>query len=216
MTESWKYFAEADEEFRGYDNYSAEKCSLQLSDLDDFYSKKRTVLETYPGNASNFVSHNELYEDSWINHNGTDVSYLRSGTSVGNEDDDSLMVQYSVAHKADQSTLNLWKDQYQSVTDINSTVNISVNVKIVQKSDAKAEKLSSQQIKEYKNHITVGNKNAISAADGQRNSEGTLTHCLITEDAFKDQGQYSLAMFILLLTRIVFLDTSTSFGMFQK
>ncbi|KAK1382754.1 putative PWI domain, nucleotide-binding alpha-beta plait domain-containing protein [Heracleum sosnowskyi] len=192
MAESREVLAEAVEEYGGYDYFPEEKRTthLQRSDFDERYSKKRTVLESYPRNASDFVSDNELYEGGrLINHNGTDVS--DSGASVGNKDD-SLLVQYSVASKADQSTFNLRKDQYQSVADNNSTVNISVNVntwkppqyrgaspvssrKIVQRSDARADKLYSHPVKENKNPIAVGNGNAIPAADGQRESQKELS-----------------------------------------
>ncbi|XP_074357306.1 uncharacterized protein LOC141697023 isoform X2 [Apium graveolens] len=208
MTESREVLVEAVEEYGGYDHFSEEKHSTHLprSDFDERYSKKRAVLESYPRNASGFVSDDELYEGGrLINHNGTDISH--SGTSFGYKDDDSLMVQYSVASKADQSTFNLRKDQYQSIADNNSTVNISVNVntwkppqykgtssvssrKIVQRSDARAEKLNSQPIKENKNPIAAGNGNKILTADGQRESQkelsattGSYAAGLPTEDA---------------------------------
>ncbi|KAL1827896.1 hypothetical protein ACET3Z_006308 [Daucus carota] len=216
MTESGEVPAEADEEFARFDYFPEENqlTHLQSSDFDEHYSKRRTVLESYPRDTSDYVSDDELYGGRQIN--GTDVSH--SVTSVGNRDDDSLMVQYSGTGKADQSTFRLRKDQYQSGADNNSTVNISVNVntwkppqyrgtsllsrsKIVQRSDAGADKLSSQLINagvdklsslpiRNNNPATVGNGNAIPAGDDQRESQkellsttGTYAAGLPAEDA---------------------------------
>lgn len=175
MMESREVPAEADEEFGGFDYFSEENQSTHLQRRN--FDERRTMLESYPRNASKFVSDNEVYEGGQMfNHNDTNVSH--SGTSFCNKDDDALMVQYNVAGKTDQRSSKLQKDQHQSVAANASSkiVNISVNVntwkpphyrgaspassrKIVQKSDAEADRLSSRLIKENTNPITVGNGN---------------------------------------------------------
>ena len=166
-----------------------------LIDFDEPYSK-RTVLESYPRYTSDHVSDYELYEGGQIN--GTDVSH--SGTSAGNKDDDSLMVQYSGTGKADQSTFRLRKDQYQSGADNNSTVNISVNVntwkppqyrgtsllsrsKIVQRSDAGADKLSSQLINagvDKLSSLPIRNNNPATVGNGNVRSLFNTFKCSVS------------------------------------
>lgn len=173
---------EAVEEYRDFDYIAEETQStyLQQSDYSERYARNRTVIESDAGIASDFVSDNEVYEGGNIlGRRAMDVS--RTGTSGGNKNDDSLMVQYSGSNKADESMRKPWKDQDQLAADNTSSkiVNISVNVntwkpphyqetrevsevdgrKLVQGSEAGADKSGVQLMKENNHGVSVGNGN---------------------------------------------------------
>jgi hypothetical protein len=100
------------------------------SDYNGQYVGNMTMLESETGLASDSTSDNEGYDDvNIMGRRVMDVS--ETGTSAGNKGEDSLMVQYSVAQKADD-VMRRNKDHDQAVAAANSSrskiVNISVNV----------------------------------------------------------------------------------------
>ncbi|KAI8026120.1 Polyadenylate-binding protein 2 [Camellia lanceoleosa] len=155
-----------------------------------------TMLETDTGMASDSASDNERYDDvNVMGHRVMDVSQI--GTSGGNEDQDSLMVRYSVAKNSDEIMRKPRKDQDQSALAANTSrkiVNISVNVntwkpthypeprevsemdnrKSVQESEAGLGKSGVWLMNEKSNPVTAGNGNTKPAADTQKEPQKML------------------------------------------
>lgn len=149
-----------------------------------------TMLETDTGIASDSASDNERYDDvNVMGRRVMDVSQI--GTSGGNEDQDSLMVRYSVAKNSDEIMRKPRKDQDQSALAANTSrkiVNISVNVntwkpthypeprevsemdnrKSVQESEAGLGKSDVWLMNEKSNPVTAGNGNTKPTADTQK------------------------------------------------
>uniref|UniRef100_A0A5B6YTT9 RRM domain-containing protein n=1 Tax=Davidia involucrata TaxID=16924 RepID=A0A5B6YTT9_DAVIN len=169
---------------------------LQRSDYTGEYVGNMTMLDSDSGMASDSASDNEGYDDvNVMSRRAMDVS--QTGTSGGNQGEDSLSVQYSVAKNADEITRKPWKDQDQPAAVANTSqkiVNISVNVntwkpphyqepsevpdmdsrKSVQDTEAGAGKPGVRLMKENSNPITVGNGNVKPAADAQKEPQNTL------------------------------------------
>uniref|UniRef100_A0A2N9IGK9 RRM domain-containing protein n=1 Tax=Fagus sylvatica TaxID=28930 RepID=A0A2N9IGK9_FAGSY len=164
------------------------------SDYNGQYVGNMTMLESETGLASDSTSDNEGYDDvNIMGRRVMDVS--ETGTSAGNKGEDSLMVQYSVAQKADD-VMRRNKDHDQAVAAANSSrskiVNISVNVntwkpphyqepreiveadnrKSILESDAGSDKSGVRLMTEP---AKVGNGNAKPAADAQKESQKTLS-----------------------------------------
>lgn len=155
-----------------------------------------TMLETDTGIASDSASDNERYDDvNVMGRRVMDVSQI--GTSGGNEDQDSLMVRYSVAKNSDEIMRKPRKDQDQSALAANTSrkiVNISVNVntwkpthypeprevsemdsrKSVQESEAGLGKSGVWLMNEKSNPVTAGNGNTKPAADTQKEPQKML------------------------------------------
>ncbi|THG14317.1 hypothetical protein TEA_002680 [Camellia sinensis var. sinensis] len=155
-----------------------------------------TMLETDTGMASDSASDNERYDDvNVMGRRVMDVSQI--GTSGGNEDQDSLMVRYSVAKNSDEIMRKPRKDQDQSALAANTSrkiVNISVNVntwkpthypeprevsemdnrKSVQESEAGLGKSGLWLMNEKSNPVTAGNGNTKPAADTQKEPQKML------------------------------------------
>ncbi|KAL7204342.1 hypothetical protein ACSBR2_017419 [Camellia fascicularis] len=155
-----------------------------------------TMLETDTGMASDSASDNERYDDvNVMGRRVMDVSQI--GTSGGNEDQDSLMVRYSVAKNSDEIMRKPRKDQDQSALAANTSrkiVNISVNVntwkpthypelrevsemdnrKSVQESAAGLGKSGVWLMNEKSNPVTAGNGNTKPAADTQKEPQKML------------------------------------------
>lgn len=170
----------------------------RIEEHEDFdHVLEETMMESDAGMASDFASDNEGYDDvNLVEHRITGVSQI--GTSNGNKGDDSLMVQYSVADNADEIIRKPRKDQDHRHGAVENTsskiVNISVNVntwkpshyqepkgvsdmdsrKFVQEIEAGTAKSGVRLMKENSNHATVGNGNAIAAADAPRELQKTL------------------------------------------
>lgn len=129
-------FRETGSEDDGYEDFKQipEKISsthLQRSAYKERYAGNMTMLESETGLASDSASDNEGYDDvNLMGQRIMDVS--QSGATVGNKDDDSLMVQYSVAKNADEGMRMMRsKEQGQPSSVANTSrkiVNISVNV----------------------------------------------------------------------------------------
>uniref|UniRef100_A0A5B6YVE5 RRM domain-containing protein n=1 Tax=Davidia involucrata TaxID=16924 RepID=A0A5B6YVE5_DAVIN len=169
---------------------------LRRRDYTGEYVENMTMLESDTGMASDSASDNEGYDDvNVMSRRAMDVS--QTGTSGGNQGEDSLSVQYSVAKNADEITRKPWKDQDQPAAVANTSqkiVNISVNVntwkpphyqepsevpdmdsrKSVQDTEAGAGKPGVRLMKENSNPITVGNGNVKPAADAQKEPQNTL------------------------------------------
>ncbi|KAA8515692.1 hypothetical protein F0562_018697 [Nyssa sinensis] len=188
---------------------------LQGSESSDYTGKfvgNLTMLESNTGMASDSASDNEGYDDiNVMGHKGMDVS--QTGTSGGNQGEDSLMVQYSVAKNADEIMRKPRKDQDHPAAVANTSrkiVNISVNVntwkpphyqvprkvrqmdgrKSVQETEAGAGKPVVRPMRENSNPVTVGNGNVKPAADAQKEPQKTLSSAPVlystghpTEDA---------------------------------
>lgn len=155
-----------------------------------------TMLETDTGIASDSASDNERYDDvNVMGRRVMDVSQI--GTSGGNEDQDSLMVRYSVAKNSDEIMRKPRKDQDQSALAANTSrkiVNISVNVntwkpthypeprevsemdnrKSVQESEAGLGKSGVWLMNEKSNPVTAGNGNTKPAADTRKEPQKML------------------------------------------
>lgn len=155
-----------------------------------------TMLETDTGIASDSASDNERYDDvNVMGRRVMDVSQI--GTSGGNEDQDSLMVRYSVAKNSDEIMRKPRNDQDQSALAANTSrkiVNISVNVntwkptrypeprevsemdnrKSVQESEAGLGKSGVWLMNEKSNPVTAGNGNTKPAADTQKEPQKML------------------------------------------
>ena len=129
-------FRETGTEDDGYGDFKhipEEICSthLQRSAYSERYAGNMTMLESETGLASDSASDNEGYDD--VNLMGQRIMDIsQSGATVGNKDDDSLMVQYSVAKNADEGVRTMRsKDHGQPSAVANTSrkiVNISVNV----------------------------------------------------------------------------------------
>ncbi|KAF2319449.1 hypothetical protein GH714_015901 [Hevea brasiliensis] len=144
--------------------------------------------------AGHSLYDNEGYDnDNVLGQSVMDVS--ETGTSGGDMREDSLMVQYSVAKKADdimQITRN--KDQDQPVSSAKASANISVNLNIwkpphyqesrevaemgnwksVGENEEDAEKSGMRVMKENGYPVMVGNGNAKPVADMQKEFQKTL------------------------------------------
>ncbi|KAM6570603.1 hypothetical protein CsatB_018588 [Cannabis sativa] len=104
---------------------------LERSDQSGQYIGNMTMLEDETGLASDYLSENEGYDDvNVLGRNIRDVS--QTGTSGGNKDEESMMVEYSVAKNANDRMRSI-RDKVQGQTSVASNtsqkiVNISVNV----------------------------------------------------------------------------------------
>lgn len=115
------------------DNYQHQEqnSSLYLKSSDYNGQSNMTMMEHETGFRSDSTSDNEGFDDvNFMDHRVTGASQI--GSSVGNRDNDSLMVQYSVAKNADDGLrLKRNREQEQPATAPNTShkiVNISVNV----------------------------------------------------------------------------------------
>lgn len=187
-----------DVEYRNFNQVSEGTRStyLQRSKYAAEYEGDMTMLETDTGMASDSASDNEVYDDvNVMGHRIMDVS--RTDKSGGNEGQDSLMVQYSVAEKSAESTLKPRKDQDQPApvaSNSRKIVNISVNVntwkpphyqepreaseldirKSVQESEAGLGKSGAWSMKDNNSIVSAGNGNVKPAADTQKESQKML------------------------------------------
>ncbi|KAF2319418.1 hypothetical protein GH714_015643 [Hevea brasiliensis] len=151
------------------------------------------IMESETRLAGHSLYDNEGYDnDNVLGQSVMDVS--ETGTSGGDMREDSLMVQYSVAKKADdimQITRN--KDQDQPVSSAKASANISVNQiwkpphyqesrevaemgnwKSVGENEEDAEKSGMRVMKENGYPVMVGNGNAKPVADMQKEFQKTL------------------------------------------
>ncbi|KAL6964827.1 hypothetical protein U1Q18_035882 [Sarracenia purpurea var. burkii] len=168
---------------------------LKRSEYTGEYAGDMTMLETDTGIASDSASDNEGYDD--VNFMGCSImDASQTGTSCGNEGQDSTRVQYSVAKNSEENTWKPRKDQDQPVPLASTSrkiVNISVNVntwkpphyqgprevsetdtrKAVKESEAGIDKSAVRLLKENSNLVTVGIGNGKPAADIQKESQRT-------------------------------------------
>ncbi|XP_057496547.1 uncharacterized protein LOC130781370 [Actinidia eriantha] len=169
---------------------------LDRSEYTREYAGDMTMLETNTRMPSDSASDNEGYDG--VNVTGRRImDTSQAGISGGNDGEDSLMVQYSVAKNNEQNMRKPRKDQDQPVPVASTSrkiVNISVNVntwkpphyqepgevsemdtrKPIQEHEAGAQKSGVWLMKENSKLVTVGNGNATPAADTRKESQKTL------------------------------------------
>ncbi|GAV72754.1 RRM_1 domain-containing protein/PWI domain-containing protein [Cephalotus follicularis] len=176
-----------DEEYLNFNQIQKETQStyFRRSDHSREYVGKMTLLESDTGLAPDYLSYNKGYDNVNIVGRGVASGVSQTGTPDGNKDDDSLMVQYSVANSADGIML----DQPSAAAHNSSNiVNFSVNVntwkpphsqesrriaevdtrKSVYASEAGTGKSAVLLMKENSYPVTVGNGNAKPNADVQK------------------------------------------------
>ncbi|XVE76700.1 hypothetical protein DITRI_Ditri13aG0002500 [Diplodiscus trichospermus] len=162
------------------------------------YVSNIAALESETGLASDSLSDNDGYDDVNVGgHGEMDVSRTGTYSSSGNKDDNSLMMQYSVAKDDEIMQMTKNKDHNQSTVATNTSrkiVNISVNVnawkpphyqeprkvseldsqKSLKESEAVTTKSNIRLMKDNDNPVTVGNGNVKSAGNIQETSQKAL------------------------------------------
>ncbi|GLT60718.1 hypothetical protein SLA2020_334740 [Shorea laevis] len=194
----FREFVAEDDEYGDFSQNLVENQSLFLKRNE--YAEQQVgnvaALHGETGLASDFISENERFDDfNVMGHGIMDVS--QTAMSVGNNAEDSVMVQYNIPNDNKVMQLTRNKDQDPSVGAASSShkiANISMNVntwkaphyqqprevadlgpqKSVQESGAIAGKSSFQPMKENGNSVTVGYGNAKSAGDIQKENQKPL------------------------------------------
>ncbi|KAF9597352.1 hypothetical protein IFM89_017255 [Coptis chinensis] len=150
-----------------YEDFVADTQSIhpKRNDYLEEFGGDTPMLERDTGTAYDSASDNEGYDDVNVGHRVMNAS--QTGTSFGNKDEDSLMVQYSVANNTNEIARKRVKDQNPTAagaTTSRKIVNISVNVNTWKPPHYQA----AQEVKEFKNLEDVRNSDTGATKPGFR------------------------------------------------
>lgn len=152
-----------DARYEDFDRVADTDSNFQNAYIEEF-AGNTMMLDRNTGTAYDSASDNEGYDDVNVGHRVMNAS--QSATSYGHKDDDSLMVQYSVAKNKNEIPRTRVKEQNPTSTGTTSRkiVNISVNVNTWKPPHYQA----TQDVKELQNLKTVQEIDAAASNPGSR------------------------------------------------